>query len=222
MRYNAVIFDLDGTIIDTEKIWRQASTELIRRRGVILATDKHEELMQSIRGLAIHKSCLSIKLAANLHDELSVLIAEKSAIAHELYGNYVAYIPGFQEFHQQLQARAIKSGIATNASPETTALTDKILNLRQFFGEHIYDVSHVQYKNKPDPALYLHAAQKLCINPSQCIAIEDSAHGIAAAQGAGMYCIGINTARNRDFICEADLIVDHYREIDLNNIVGTE
>ena len=97
-------------------------------------------------------------------------------------------------------------------------MTDKILNLRKFFGEHIYNVSHVNFANKPDPALYLLAAQKLCVEPCECIAIEDSTHGITT-KGAGMYCIGINTAHNRAALQQADIIVDHYSQIDLQNLL---
>ena len=221
MKYKAIIFDLDGTIIDTEVIWDQASRQLISRRGITLDHKTEKELFDKIHGLALHKSCLLIKEAAQIQDSLEDLIQEKSAIAHELYKNNVRFIPGFIQFHRQLATHNLKSGIATNASAETAELTDKILNLRQFFGEHIYNVSHVNFANKPDPALYLHTAKQLCVNPSECIAIEDSKHGVTAAKAAGMYCIGINTARNRDAIAHADCIADHYNEITLCQILNT-
>ena len=219
MKYKAIIFDLDGTIIDTETIWDQASRQLISKRGIVLDQETETKLFKQIHGLALHKSCLLIKDAAQLPESLEDLIREKSAIAHALYTNNVRFIPGFVQFHQQLAPHNLKSGIATNASKETAELTDKILNLRQFFGEHIYNVSHVNFANKPDPALYLHAAQKLCVDPLECIAIEDSTHGVTAAKGAGMYCIGINTARNHQALQQADIIVDHYNQIDLPKLL---
>ncbi len=219
MKYKAIIFDLDGTIIDTETIWDQATRKLIARRGIILDKEIQTELFEKIHGLALHKSCLLIKETALLPDKVDDLIREKSEIAHTLYSKSVRFIPGFVQFHRQLVSHNLKSGIATNASPETAELTDKILNLRQFFGQHIYNVSHVNYANKPDPALYILAAEKLCVDPSECIAIEDSTHGITAAKLAGMYCIGINTARNRKALRQADIIVDHYEEINLQNLL---
>ncbi len=219
MNYKAIIFDLDGTIIDTETIWNQASRQLLEKRGITLDAKTDKELFDAIQGLALHKSCLLIKQTAQLPEPLDDLIKEESAIAHDLYKQHVRFIPGFVQFHKKLAHFKLKSGIATNASAETTELTDRIMNLRQFFGEHIYNVSHVNFANKPDPALYLHAAKQLCIDPSDCIAIEDSRHGVTAAKNAGMYCIGINTAKNSAALSSADIIVDSYQQINLSELI---
>lgn len=222
MKYKAIIFDLDGTIIDTETIWDHASRQLLSKRGVCLDPQAEAQLFASIHGLALHKSCQLIKETAQLSESLEDLICEKSAIAHELYKQNVRFIPGFVQFHNQLAQYHLKTGIATNASAETAELTDRILNLQQFFGKHIYNVSHVNFANKPDPALYLHAAKQLLVDPKECIAIEDSHHGVAAAKCAGMYCIGINTAGNKTALASADIIVDHYDQINLKELIFKE
>jgi len=222
MNYKAIIFDLDGTIIDTETIWNQASRRLLEKRGITLDAKTDKELFDTIQGLALHKSCLLIKQTAQLPEALDDLIKEESAIAHDLYKQHVRFIPGFVQFHNKIAHLRLKSGIATNASAETAELTDRIMNLRQFFGEHIYNVSHVNFANKPDPALYLHAAKQLCVNPSDCIAIEDSRHGVTAAKNAGMYCIGINTAKNRTALSSADIIVDSYQQINLSELISSK
>jgi len=193
---------------------------LLERRGIVLDKTTHDTLFTQIQGLALNKSCLLIKQAANLPESVEELIAEKSGIAHEQYEKELSFIPGFIEFHKKLSKLGLKSGIATNAIAESAELTDKILNLKRFFGQHIYNVNHVNFKNKPDPALYLFAADKLCIAPGRCIAIEDSAHGIKAAKAAGLYCIGINTARKPNQLKEADCIVNGYNEIQLEQLLS--
>lgn len=218
--YDAIIFDLDGTIIDTERFWKQASQTLLDRRGIVLDKKTHDTLFTQIQGLALNKSCLLIKQAAHLPESVEELIIEKSNIAHSLYHEGLSFIPGFVEFHQKLSKLGLKSGIATNAIAESAELTDNILNLKHFFGSHIYNVNHVNFKNKPDPALYLFAANKLCVAPGRCIAIEDSAHGVKAAKTAGLYCIGINTSGKPNQLQEADCIVNGYPEIQLEPLLG--
>ena len=73
---------------------------------------------------------------------------------------------------------------------------------------------------KPNPAIYLYAAQQLGIDPEDCIAIEDSRHGIRAAKNAGMFCIGINSSKNLENIQEADHKIDAYHELDLVKVLS--
>ena len=91
--------------------------------------------------------------------------------------------------------------------------------LAHFFSEHIYSIDQVEKVAKPHPAIYLHAATKLETDPAHCIAIEDSAHGIAAAKAAGMFCIGINTGRDRHAIAQADLIIECYSDLDIKTLI---
>ena len=100
-----------------------------------------------------------------------------------------------------------------------TSTTKKALPIEQLFGQHIYNITHVNNLGKPRPDIFLHAAKQLDIDPIACIVIEDSAHGIKAAKAAGMFCIGINTHGNPDQLKEADLIINGYHEIDLIELI---
>jgi len=216
MGYKAIIFDMDGTIIDTEKLWKEATHKLMERKGIDYTHELKEVLQKEIHGLALHRSCGVIKELMKLEDSLEDLITEKSNIAYSLYKDGIRFIDGFQDFHRTLSAKNIKNGVATNADDMTVLLSDQALNLRSYFGEHIYGISCVNNVCKPDPAIYLHAAEKLGVQPSECIAIEDSAHGINAAQRAGMFCIGINTSRNLDQIKHADHVIEGYEGLDID------
>ena len=72
------------------------------------------------------------------------------------------------------------------------------MNLTKFFGANIYHIGHVENKVKPDPAVFLHAAEKLNVNPSECVVFEDSIFGFEAAKQAGMKCVAIQHPHNEN------------------------
>lgn len=218
MKKQAIIFDLDGTITDTEMIWTQATKSLLEHRGVIYTKEVQQQLRLALGGFALYNSCVYLKEEFNLADSIEVLMHEKRQRALEIYSQGIRFVEGFTDFIKQLDAFSLKKAIATNADDRTLEITNRALNLRQYFNEHIYGISCVNNRCKPDPAIYLHAANQIGIEPRHCIAIEDSAHGIKAARQAGMFCIGINTSKNPLQLQEAHIQIDHYAQIDLKKI----
>lgn len=216
MIYKAMIFDMDGTIVDTEKVWERATCDLLERKKVPCTPELLSLIRHNIQGLDVTKSCTYIKELTGMTDPIDVIQDEKEAIAHGLYEEGIRFITGFVEFHAELRARGVKTAIATNAHDLTIHLTQRALNIKHFFGDHIYGIDSVGNVGKPSPDIYLHAAKKIGVDPLLCIAIEDSAHGIAAAKKAGMYCIGINTACKPEQVVCADYIVESYGQIDLD------
>jgi HAD superfamily hydrolase (TIGR01509 family) len=172
-----------------------------------------------MNGMALNQSCSFLKDHFQLPDALSVLIQEKTDRANSIYQKEVRFVNGFLEFYGQVIQKNLKTGVATNAHDLTVAVTEKALGLSKLFGQHIYSISCVDNKGKPDPAIYLHAADKLQIAPENCIAIEDSAHGLSAARKAGMFCIGINTSGRRTELAQAHRVIDEYHELDLDHLL---
>lgn len=210
---------MDGTIIDTAHIWDHATKTFLAKRGIIVTPEIELELGRKFSGLATSECCKIIKERFKLEDSLATMIEEKSAHADELFEKGVKFIEGFTQFHDKAINLNLKVGLATNASDQTVAITNKALNLERFFGSHIYNITHVNNLFKPNPALYLHAAKQLGIDPAQCIAIEDSFHGIRAALDAGMLCIGINTGKKPERIAESNFIIDRYDQIKLEELL---
>ncbi len=220
MKFKAIIFDMDGTIVDTEPLWLQASHTVIANRGYQLTEQEKENLKHILPGSGLPTSCKLIKELTKSTDSIEVIMKEKAAIANCLYETGICFIDGFPEFIKKVSALPLKVAIATNANLDTLDITNKSLNLSTYFGCHLYSMNHVNNIGKPSPLIYLHVAQQLGVKPSECIVIEDSAHGIMAAKAAGMFCIGINTSKRPEQIKNADLQVNGYQEIDLHKLLA--
>lgn len=219
MKYKAIIFDMDGTIIETDHIWQKAVKDMITHRGHTLTHEVEQDIHKKTRGLYLEKSCAILKELFDLTEELHDLIAEKSRRANDLYPEHARMIKGFTDFHKKAIEHTLKTGLATNADDDTLHVSKKTFDLEKYFGDHLYNLSHVNFKGKPEPDLFLYAADKLEVNPKDCVVIEDSAHGVQAARDAGMYCIGINTAKNKDFLKDSHHIIENYDEIDLKKLL---
>lgn len=220
MKYKAIIFDMDGTIISTEIMWQTATQNILDIYASHLDQEKKNEIKVYLKGLALYESCKYIKKHSLQDVSVEEILEEKARQAHSLYATHgLTFIPYFPEFHAQVKNLNLKHAIATNATQETVDKTLTMLPLRNFFAEHIYNVDMVNRVCKPQPDIFLHAAKKIDVAPKDCIVIEDSPHGIKAAKAAGMYCIAINTGKDRHLLGQADEIVDCYTEINLEKIL---
>lgn len=218
MKYKAIIFDLDGTIIDTEHIWRDATYEVMRRREIEVTPELQQKLGTIMAGVGLKKGCEYLIQMFSLKDTVEEIAHEKNTLALSFLKDRLVFMDGFIQFHTKIKTFNLSMGIATNADEHTLALVQEKLQIGQFFGEHVYHAGLVG-KYKPDPAVYLHAAEKLGIKPEECIAIEDSKHGIQAALNAGMYCIGLNSAQKIELVQDAHHVVNHYDEIELEKLL---
>lgn len=220
MKYKAIIFDMDGTIIDSEPIWQQSIQELLARRGIQLNKKEQQAFQAKVAGLSLEQTCQLLKEITNLNEDLLQIIKEKYKISMELFNQKkIKFMHGFIPFYKRVQAYKLKTALATNAEQVILRKIDNALNLQQLFGKHMYSLSDVHNCAKPDPALYIHASKQLNINTNDCIAIEDSSHGIRAAKQAGIFCIGFNSSKNRALLREADYIVNSYDEIHLETLL---
>ena len=217
MRFQAIIFDMDGTIITSENIWEESS-KVILRKHTSLSEEECRVVLPLLKGASLLVTCTYIKTTFNTKATVEELMHEKKEHAFKLFHNQIRLIEGFDKFHERLTQQNLKSAIATNASLIELNKILEYIPLDTFFDKHMYTVDDVFKKAKPKPDIYLHAAQQLNVHPKHCIAIEDSAHGVKAA---GMYCIGINTGKDRSAISHADEIIEHYDEIDLNKLLKT-
>ena len=136
--------------------------------------------------------------------EVEVLEEEKELIYREFYRDHIKPAPGLLEFLKRLRAQGIKTALATSAGPGNIDFIVDGLGIREQF-DAIIGGAEVQ-KGKPDPEIYLKAADLVGINPSSCWVIEDSLQGIAAGQAAGMRVVGISTSHTAAELAHTDVV----------------
>ncbi len=212
-KIKAVIFDMDGTIIKTEHIWRNVSVKVLMEQCKITElTEHHEAFMRSLSGMGLENAAISMKQTFDLAISTEDLIKRKIELADQAFDHTIEFISGFELFHNQLQTHVIPTSIATNADQANLNQIANSLNFSRFFGENMYCIADVNFKAKPDPALFLHAAEKLGAKPEECVVFEDSVYGFQAAKAAGMKCIAIKNQFNHKHFDLVDHAIDDYSQ----------
>ena len=213
MAKKAFIFDMDGVIIDSEKLHSITKVQAIRSFGVdVRESDLN---LESYVGRSA-KSFFSDVIAKypELGDDWEVLAKKK----HELYQKILREDPdlkpidGIPELLERLKAKGYRIGLGSSSVMANIQLVLGRFGIMDYF-DAIAAGSEVEHA-KPAPDVYLLTASRLGIAPEDCTVIEDSGAGVMAAKAAGMRCIAIKNPNSgeQDF-SQADMIIDSYEEI---------
>lgn len=207
----AIIFDADGVVLDSERIWDRAQEEFLGRRGLVY---RRSETKHLLTGAAPEEAIRTMQRLYGFPGDPEVLSRERLAIVAALYADGVPYMPGFLEFYQSVRHR-YPTAVATSMNGDLLEIVDRGLKLRALFGGRVFTIAEVGGRGKPDPAIFLHAARQLGIPPEHCLVIEDAPNGIRAARAAGMRCVALATTHPAELLREADEIVSGFGEITL-------
>lgn len=175
-----VIFDVDGTLIDSMWIWRQVDIEFLGKRGIPLP----DRLQSDIEGMSYSETAIYFKARFDLPESLEEIKDEWRIMAEEYYKSHIKLKSGAKEFLELLYDKGLRLGIATSNSRE---LVDHMLtnhDIRRYFSS-IRTSCEVD-KGKPHPDVYLKVAEDMGIEPCHCLVFEDTISGVMAAKSAGM------------------------------------
>ncbi|OGO03598.1 MAG: hypothetical protein A2Y60_06550 [Chloroflexi bacterium RBG_13_54_9] len=204
----AVIFDVDGLLLDSEPIWSLADRELLKRRGI----DYHDELKTKIVGKGQVESAQNVKDYYRLPDPIDDLVRERRKLLNDLLKANLWLMPGAKELIDLLVKNNFRLAIASSQSKEIIDLTIKSFALEGKFSVIVYgdEVEH----GKPGPDIFILAAERLATRPEEALVLEDSQNGAIAAKKAGMKVIVVPNQYNRgQEFTHAALVVERLADI---------
>jgi beta-phosphoglucomutase len=219
-----ILFDLDGTLADTEPLHYMAFSEIFRTDGIAIA---REEYFSRLIGYNDH-DCFEVVLKETGRDaseaHIKTLIARKARIYQETIRSRDVMYPGAKEFVRECAAR-FPLMIVTGTLRAEAEMILRRANLRDLFVDIVAaeDVA----RGKPDPEGFITALGRLgfllrqrdAIEPAQSLVIEDTAAGIEAARGAGMRVLALKQTASASDLAGADIIRESFREVDLDDIL---
>ena len=208
----AVIFDMDGVIIDSEPIHFETDMETMKYLGCNISIEELEKYVGTTNEYMI----ADIKKNYNIRKSVEEIINYKvEMVKNKIVQSDLEPIEGIRELLIDLKNKNIPAAIASSSPKDFINVVVSKFKLQEYFK---YIVSGEEVENgKPAPDVYIETAKKLGISPKECIVVEDSKNGVIAAKAAGMKCIGFQNINsgNQD-LSKADIIVNSIGEIKLS------
>ena len=200
----AVIFDLDGSMVDSMWMWRAIDIEYLGRFDIELP----ENLQACIEGMSFSETAVYFKERFQLPDDPDTIKADWNRMAWDKYAYEVPVKDGVTELLEYCMEHGIKAGIATSNSRELVENVVKVHNLGRYFGCIMTgcDVA----KGKPAPDIYLAVAKELDVSPENCLVFEDIIPGIQAGKAAGMRVCAVYDKYSEHQDEEKHRLADYY------------
>jgi HAD superfamily hydrolase (TIGR01509 family) len=209
----AVIFDMDGVLVLTERMGYEVAEKVCKRHGFALNPEDYNRILAGRRTAECARDYLKEK--GGKPALAPVMVREFREMKREILRNrmkqFISVREGSRKMLNRLQGR-YRLALATSTIKEFTDIMMEGFGLGKFF-EVMLTAEDVS-KGKPDPEIYLQVAGKLGLEPGDCAVVEDSPNGIRSAKNAGMACIAVRSDffRDRD-LSEADAVIEGFDEL---------
>lgn len=214
----AVIFDLDGVLVDSEPNYLESERILLGRHGITFTA----EMKVPYIGMSTKEMLEHVKNEFGLTTALVTLLEEKNAIYLQLAAEHTQVNAPMRDLVQLLREHGYPLALASGSSPAAIDVVLSHAGLGAAF-DVVVSAEAVR-RGKPEPDLFLAAATRLGVQPAACVVIEDSGYGVTAARRAGMRCIAIpygDTLAMGGAFAEADLLLSGpMANIDALSILG--
>ena len=211
----AVIFDMDGVIVDSEPLHMKAERMTLAPYGIKLDEKELQKYMGRTPRVLLEDVIEKYRLNTTIEE---IYPAHKKNLL-ALYKNEVELIPGVLELITELDREGVALALASSSDRILILSVIEKFQLSDFFkvivsGEEVENV-------KPAPDIFLKTAEELGYFPEECVVIEDSGAGVKSAKSAGMVCVGFRSPHSKgQDITEAELIIDNFSEINYQILKG--
>ena len=210
-----VIFDMDGVIVDTEPVHHYAYNEHFKQLNIAVSP----EMYASFTGFSTKNTFEKLKENFDIAEDIPTLIETKRTLFNEAFDKKedLFLLEGVDDLIKDLHKNGMQLVLASSSSKVTINRVFKRFDLFQYF-THI--VSGEDFPNsKPDPAIFLKAAELAQTSVQNCIVIEDSTNGIKAAKSAAIFCIGYDSPNSKlqDYSL-ADKVIRDFKELNYEKI----
>jgi HAD superfamily hydrolase (TIGR01509 family) len=202
----AIIFDLDGTLVDSMWIWKQIDIDFLERRGIILP----EDLQKEIEGKSFTETAQYFIKRFELEETIEDIQTEWNEMARQFYAKKIPLKAGVKQLLINAKLHGVKMGIGTSNSRELLLEVIKAHQIEDFF-ETIRTSCEVD-RGKPFPDIFLKVAEDLGVLPTDCLVFEDTHAGVMAAKNAGMKAVAIYDELSEPYIDAIKDTADHYIE----------
>jgi len=206
---------MDGVIVDTEPVHRYAYFNHFTELNIEVT----DEMFATFTGNSTRNVFQKVKDIFNLEHEVENLIQRKRDIFNDAFDSKqdLFLLEGVEDLIKDLYQNGIQLIVASSASKVTIERVFNRFHLHQYFSDIVSGEDFP--KSKPHPAIFEHAVSLSMAPKEECIVIEDSANGIEASIGAGIFCIGYNSEHSKlQDLSKANLIINHFNELSAEKI----
>jgi len=204
----AVIFDMNGVIINDERIHQESWRRFCKKYGFKI---KEKEFKQKVFGRT-EKETLEYLFKSDIDEKnLSKYSNERVDIAIKLISDKLRLIVGLKDFFEYLDNRNVPMALATSSRRKYMNFILDSLKITKYF--NVIVTAQDIDKGKPDPEIFLKAAKLLGVNPTDCLVIEDSISGIKAGKAASMKVVAITTTHKSEELILADKVISDFTKL---------
>jgi len=210
----AIIFDMDGVIVNSEPLWKIVNFEIYRKYKIFMDDKIYEKVIgrveEEVFGPFFEEKGFSGKELEEINKKA---IKERRELFMKKAEKRLEMFKGAKEKIIELKNKGYKLAIATSSFKSLMDLVVDKFEIREYF-DILYSAEDVK-NGKPNPEIYLKTMNKLNVKPNETVIIEDSINGIKAAKASGAYCIAVETTNPKEKLIVADKVIKEINKLDI-------